>query len=141
MSKPAKGDRRVAWIDQGWQPAYLGFAPSKRAWDRQMKEMGCSMEYPTEPGRCSIFDQTKAGGCVILMTFNRKRLTAATPIQRVGLVAHECVHMWQFIRRNAGIQEPDMETEAYSVMALTQNILRCLDQCWGMNLRWRDKRV
>lgn len=131
----AKGDKDVAWLDRGWQPTFLGFVPSEVAWKRQMKRMKLDHPWPTAPGHCSNYARKDMPDPdVILVNFNRERFMKATRIQRIGLVAHESVHVWQFICQNAGIEHPDMETEAYSIMSITQGIMRCFIQCWDVDV-------
>ncbi len=103
-----------------------------------MKTMKLAEPWPTAAGHCWRGNEVGGEQSVILVTFNREVWTKATPVQRVGIVVHEATHVWQWICDNAGIKEPDMETEAYSVMAITQNLLKAIEQCWGVSLNWKE---
>lgn len=136
MKKINTGDSHVLWLQRGWQPVFIGFVPSQRAWDRQMKKFGLAgkEEYPnlTVAGHCRWFENSMDGDSVVLISFNREQFETASTVQRIGLVVHECVHAWQFICRDNGIKEPDQETEAYAIMALVQNTLGAIEQAWGV---------
>lgn len=132
MSKVAP-DRFMLWIDAGWQPTAIGFAPSKEAWDTQIKKMKLDdpVSYPVFAGSVTNFATKTLCDQMLLVTFNRERFDMATPLGRIGIVVHECAHVWQYIQQNMGMKDPDMETEAYSLQALTQNMLRAIEQAWG----------
>jgi hypothetical protein len=56
MTAPAAVDK-VIWIDQGWQPVFIGWCPSKKAWDREMRKFGVTDEpYPDSSGRCTMLE-------------------------------------------------------------------------------------
>ncbi|UPT53211.1 hypothetical protein [Synechococcus phage Ssp-JY42] len=123
-SDPDFSGRSVLWLDQGWQPAYIGFCPSKKAWRREMKRLGVTgQDYPDAPGNTSTYE-SKGKFCIIV-SLNEKAASAegATDLQVAGLLCHEAVHVWQFVKKNMGVfGDVDWETEAYSVQSIFQNI-------------------
>lgn len=129
----ATGDKHVLWLDRGWQPTPIGFAPSEAAWNREMRELGLTTAYPDSTGRATSFTHLASGGSCVLITFSREKFEGRTRIEQTGLVVHESVHVWQYICQNHGISGPDMETEAYAVMAITQNLLVAIGQAWGID--------
>ena len=56
-------------------------------------------------------------------------------IQVYGLLLHEAVHVWQFVKRRMGERDPSVEFEAYSIQAIAQDLLKCSKQVrlktWG----------
>lgn len=124
MADPDFSGRHVLWLDQGWQPAHIGFCPSKAAWRREMKRLGVKgAPYPETPGNTSTYE--KKGDLCIIVSLNEKARGRATDVQVAGLLCHEAVHVWQFVKKNMGVfQDVDWETEAYSVQAIFQNLYR-----------------
>ena len=49
-------------------------------------------------------------------------------IQLVGLIVHECTHIWQELCEHYGEANPGYETEAYTIQSLTQSILYTYDR-------------
>lgn len=46
------------------------------------------------------------------------------PLQYVGLLIHEAVHVWQSIRDNIGEDKPSSEFEAYSIQSIAEKLLK-----------------
>lgn len=111
---------RVIWCDRGWQPVHFGFCPTKKAWKREMKRMGCDEPYPETDGRCTTF--TKDGKVAILVTLRDGSEKDHSVREIAGLLVHEAVHVWQTIREDIGESDPSVEFEAYSVQAIFQEL-------------------
>lgn len=54
-----------------------------------------------------------------------KKVTAT---QKVALIVHEAVHIWQHIVEELGETNPSNEFEAYSIQAITQELLLAYDR-------------
>ncbi|MDC5183282.1 hypothetical protein OHW37_11630 [Acinetobacter baumannii] len=57
-------------------------------------------------------------------------------IQVYGLLLHEAVHVWQFVKRRMGEREPSVEFEAYSIQAIAQDLFEMFEasevkKTWG----------
>ncbi len=127
----------VIWIDRGWQNAHIGFCPSEKAWVREMKLLGTPEErYPTTAGHCQTFEHRDIRSLHILVTIADEPMTLA---QLVGIIAHECMHVWRFVREHMGEKKPSVEFEAYSMQAITQDIFCAYTDTRGLPLR--PKRV
>lgn len=131
MAKADKpDDGHVLWINRGWQPAFIGFCPSKRAWKREMKRLGNEAEpYPKESGRCTTFKHE--GALVILITVKDGTEANRCEQEIFGLLVHECTHAWQFVRRNMGETDPSDEFEAYAMQAIFQGVHAAWHQSRG----------
>jgi len=46
-----------------------------------------------------------------------------TPAQRVSLLAHEVMHVWQDIKKDIGEDSPSEEFEAYAIQGIIQELL------------------
>jgi hypothetical protein len=109
----------MLWLDQGWQPTAIGFALSKRAMNRFLKEKGWGLEdVPHGAAHTHHFH----GDCVIVCLFKETRRVSR--IQIAGLLAHEAVHVWQAVRRDMNEKAPAVEQEAYAVQAIFQSLYR-----------------
>lgn len=122
---PDFSGRSVLWLDQGWQPAYIGFCPTKKAWKREMRRMGIkdAAAFPAASGTTNTFED-KSGKLSIIVTLAEGVEKSVSRIQIAGLLAHEATHVWQFVRKHMGEHEPSVEFEAYSVQAIFQNLYR-----------------
>lgn len=121
---------KVVWLDRGWQPAFIGFCPSRKAWRREMKRLGCVGEpYPETPGRCTTFE-SKGKTCIIV-TLCSNAEEIATRLEIAGLLCHEATHVWQKVREAMDERAPSIEFEAYSMQAIFQ----------GLYQAWLDTRA
>lgn len=108
---------RTRWAELGILPAWVGYVPDKSSWKHEMRKMKLDEPYPGTDGRCTRFRQDGRNQ-IILLTFNRTRQHSMAQV--TGLIAHECMHAWRFIREDIGEAEPSTEFEAYTLQALVQ---------------------
>lgn len=113
---------KVIWLDRGYQPAFLGYVPNKRAWDKEMASRGLKGEaYPRHAATTSAFRSDRA--YVILVSVNEARRKGRSRLELMGLLAHEATHVKQLMFKEMGVKKPDMETEAYTVQAIFQQLV------------------
>ena len=98
-----------------------GFCPSKKAWKRQMKLMGCDAPYPDTEGSATTF--TKNGEMMVVLVTLADSAGTRPPTEVIGLMAHEAVHVWQSACEAAGDDEPSSEAEAYGVQSILQSLM------------------
>lgn len=85
--------------------------------------MGCKSDpWPEAAASTQTFEQK--GKTCIIVTMRPEAEKGVSRIQVAGLLAHEAVHVWQFIKKTIGETEPGWEMEAYSVQAIFQNLYR-----------------
>jgi hypothetical protein len=129
----AKKDR-VIYIDRGWQPVFIGFCPNEKAWKREMKRMGrnpADCHYPQSDGHVMIFHRPdEPSVCLITVKDGAENERCLSSI--VGIIVHECTHVWQEIREFIGEEKPGMEAEAYALQTLTMNVLAAFYQTRGL---------
>jgi len=129
MPNPAN---EMVWLDRGWQPAFIGFCPSKVAWRKAMKGLDCADEpYPGGAGRMTSFERKRDGQLTLIVTLGEGAEKHQRRVEIAGLLAHEATHVWQYVRRNMGEDSPSAEFEAYSVQAIFQ----------GLYQAWLDTRA
>ena len=66
------------------------------------------------------FIETNTGLHVVICV---GQLNDSTDIEIIGLLAHECVHVWQEIKKWMGEEMPGDEVEAYSIQSIFVNML------------------
>ena len=130
MSKAIPKDR-VVWCDRGWMPTYYGFCPSEKAWRREMKRLAANdgmdverVPYPTADARATSLEAD--GKRLLYIVTVSERLNdqiANDPAALCCLMVHEAVHVWQGIREHIGEKSPSIEFEAYSIQAITLNLV------------------
>ncbi|MFG1413466.1 hypothetical protein V5G24_20360 [Xanthobacter sp. VTT E-85241] len=122
----------VVWCDRGWLPTYFGFCPSKRAWKKEMKRLGAAEPYPTSDGRCTTFENTKAGKLCVIVTISERIDHKDDPIGVLGLVTHEAAHVWQAIKNDIGEDRPSHEFEAYAMQNIVMEICKAYADTRGI---------
>lgn len=112
----------VIWCDRGWQPVWFGFCPSREAWRREMRKLGCvGQPYPDSDGCATTF--TRKGKVIILVTLGKSACAEGrTRTEIAGLLCHEATHIWQEVKRQMNEREPSIEFEAYSMQAIFQGL-------------------
>ena len=109
---------KTTWLTNGWYPARVGFVPSPEAWVKTMKKLKCDMDYPHKAGEAGAhcaWLRDENDNCVILVTTGKIK----DPLHAILGLAHESVHVWQFIKEHIGEDKAGHEQEAYAI----ENIL------------------
>ena len=86
--------------------------------------------YPDTDGRATFF--TKTGKAIAIVTVRDGAEKQRSLIEIIGLLVHEATHIWQEVRSVMGEKEPSVEFEAYSVQAITQELLAAFDRTRGL---------
>ena len=80
------------------------------------------LRFPESGALCHTFtDSRNHELCAIVSVSHEMQMRA--PIQIVGLLVHEAVHVWQAYIENMGEHAPGNEQEAYAIQAITQELL------------------
>jgi hypothetical protein len=76
-----------------------------------------------------VFDNSKtASECAIVTVSDRRKRRG---IEVVGLIVHEAMHVWRFVREKMGEREPSLEFEAYAMQAISQNLIDAYEKTRG----------
>lgn len=121
----------VQWLNRGWQPVFIGFCPSKKAWARAIAKMrikNCP-PYPKTNGSCTRFIDAE-GKTIVLVTIRKDK--DRDPVELMGLIVHEATHAWQFVREAIGETNPGHELEAYALQNITIDLLSAYSETRGV---------
>lgn len=119
----ARAKHKVVWIDKGWLPVYIGFCPSRKAWDREMKRMSIDdSPYPGSDG-CTTRLENGSGKTCIIVCINERLDADSCRHGIAGLIVHECMHAWRYILLAIGEDTPSCEFEAYAMQSITQQTM------------------
>jgi hypothetical protein len=128
---------RVIWIDRGWQPVAIGFVPSEKAWDQEMKTMGLSDPWPSKPqsaGHTQWIEDRKTGVGRIYVVISDGGERDAFEV--ISTIVHEAVHVWQFLCRHIGEADPGTEMEAYGIQYITEKLIDAYTSSQGKGRKW-----
>lgn len=139
----AKKNSKVVWCDRGWFPAYFGFCPNKKAWDREMKRLGIGCEeYPTTDAKCTVFfnacEKDAAVGKTIILVTIGEHIDTNDHLGIIGLIIHEATHVWQFIREDAGEDIPSKEIDAYAMQNICMSLIDAYSKTRGVGINELD---
>lgn len=110
----------VAWADQRIYPVKIAYARSRKALVKLCKVEGVAIELPDDvDGYCTSFI-SKNGSAVSVVWVDRSRGTGDDVI---SVIAHECLHVVQFIRSYIGESDMGAESEAYLLQWVMSFIL------------------
>lgn len=137
MSKINKS--RAAWCDRALlQASYIGLCVTEGQFYRELKKL----KIPSDEcvgwvrpgcGACTwFFQHRKLGRMAIVCIKVRKKSTIE---QQHALLVHEAMHIWQHELRHMDEDRPGSEVEAYSVQAISQNLMVAFGQLTGKKRR------
>ncbi len=121
--RPAKG---VKYLNMGPWPGFIGLVFDDKAFQAEMKRLECPREIKMlahERAGATLHEfVSPMGSCVWLLALGSVK--GRTKEQIAGLVAHEAVHIIQFMRAELG--DLGKEGEAYLVQMIVQEALQHL---------------
>jgi hypothetical protein len=130
----------VHWCSRIWYWPYFGFCPNERAWYAEMKntqkwvETGGFAAIPEWPepkegmvSRLRMVEREEGKQPVdklVLLVTVADHLDAMPIDTVVGIMAHEAVHIWQYLCEEIGEDHPSKEFMAYTLQTITQELLK-----------------
>ena len=114
----------IKWIDRSLvaSPCYIGLCLNKKDFKAEMKRLRVSVSDEWIPkdkqGRVHFFI-SKNGKKTAIVCIRRN----GKPVEIVGLLIHEAVHIWQNIKEDINENHPSSEFEAYSIQAIAQRLI------------------
>lgn len=120
---------RVVWGDMALYGVEYGFAPSKAAYDRALREIDADPDattYPKTYGCCVQFAGSRGKHkptCVVTIHEDADDWYRDEPWLIHAMIAHEATHVWQFILDTVGEQRPGEEMTAHAVQHITAELI------------------
>lgn len=122
---------KLLWADPCILQAQLYYTVvvTEKQFQREMRRMGYSKEMIRDThwlggGSGAAVQQFKGaaddGRDVLIVCIK----PVEDEVQLMGLLVHECVHVWQYIREALGEKNPSPEMEAYAVQAIFLQVLQ-----------------
>ena len=124
--KKAKG---AVWIDRAIieSPYCIGLCQTEKQFKNELKRLKVANpenhQWVTEGKDATVteFEGSKNHDKCFLVGIKQDAKTK--PIEIVGLLVHEAVHIWQMIRQDMNENEPSIEFEAYSIQKISINLI------------------
>ena len=119
----------IKWIDRDLiiSPYCIGLCQSEKSFIKEMKRLKMpDREIPTwvdetKDAQVHYLDgATKREKCCIVCI---KERPDTKPNEIIGLLIHESVHVWQWIKEEINEKSPSTEFEAYSIQNIAQKLI------------------
>ena len=116
----------MIWPHMGPWPVYFGFTTSEKRFKREMKRLGIKGNpfILNDHSDATLHSLTNPEGKACYILAMRKPRKGITKAQIAAMIAHEAVHVIQYMRENLG--PLGTEAEAYIVQYITQSCLIAL---------------
>lgn len=115
---------KVVWLNNHGNcfPFNYGFCPSKKAYDRVIREMEVkdAPQYPTSQG-CTIHFEDRAGEVIVLVTVGEDDLKQS-PHAVLMLLVHEASHVFDLLCVSMGEKRPSEEFKAYTIQMFASQL-------------------
>ncbi len=122
--------KRVKWVkrDLVLAPLSIGLCQSKKEFKRELKRLKIPLSECSpwisvgHDGKMWEFNNVPRchGKCCIVCVRIKK---GNTPLEVVGLIIHESIHVWQSIKDIIGERYPSAEFEAYAIQSIAQRLI------------------
>lgn len=131
----------IRFLEIGMFPVYIGFCSTDKEYKNQLKKSGLDpihdfIATPQSSATLHSFVST-SGQYIMLMCvdIDKANKQKRTPIEVVGLMAHESVHAWQRTRDHIG-EDNTKETEAYFIQYVSQFFMECFEEVSKKRMKW-----
>lgn len=120
---------RVQWLDRTLltSPYYIGLCKTPAAFSRELRRMKVPQDEQPQfllrgaNATAHAFEKPGDGKlCAIVCIGEHKKRTRH---EINGLLVHEAMHVWRWVREHIGEREPSMEFEAYAVQHISQALM------------------
>ena len=117
-------------LELGPYPIEAYYAPTKKSWHRLLRKLNLEDEpYSKGVGMMTTYhphgEQTNP---ICIITVNCEGMDNCV---RVGIIAHECVHVFQELIERIGENVPSPEFEAYTIQSMVTNVVWAWEKTFG----------
>ena len=107
-----------------WHNVKIGFCPNEKAWRKYLKSINLpALPYPDSDACVQTFTCGAERSCLVCVHPKFDRLYRSKHVSVVGLLVHECTHVWQQVLKHIGeTEKPSSEIEAYNIQYIFQQI-------------------
>jgi len=120
---------KVKYIDRALvvNPYYVGLVTNEQAFRQELKRLKVpEKDWPDYMGSnhadaTAHFLEKADGSSISLVCLREKK--KVDRVQVLGVLIHEAVHVWQYVRRYLGESAPSDEFEAYAVQKIAQGLI------------------
>lgn len=130
--KPKTGIKKpkgAVWIERAIieSPFCVGLCQTENQFKNELKRLGVSesedVQWVTDGKDATVteFSGTKKHEKCFLVGIKQDKTTR--PIEVIGLLVHEAVHVWQRIREDINEDKPSNEFEAYAIQNISTRLI------------------
>ena len=124
-----KKPKGAVWIERAIieSPFCVGLCQTEKQFKNELKRLGVSeseaVQWVTDGKDATVteFSGTKKHEKCFLVGIKQDKTTR--PIETIGLLVHEAVHVWQRIREDINEDKPSTEFEAYAIQNLSIRLI------------------
>lgn len=114
-------------------PLSVGVFFSEKDFRSECKRLGIKENEFTGGGEACVavvhsYVNDKTGHEINMMCFRLEKMKEKTAAEIVGIVAHECVHVFQNMKNFLGEREPGKEFEAYAIQHLVEGVIEIMHE-------------
>lgn len=131
---------KVKYINRNlfYSPYYIGLCLSEKAFHKALKKLGIKKaDLPAflNPGAHATVHEVLSdnGGKIALVCLGDCTGRSLNEIH--GLLVHEAMHIWRWIKEDIGEKQPSSEFEAYSMQSICQNLFDAYEEMINENTR------
>lgn len=118
------------WIDRHLviSPYHIGLCTTEKQFQYELRNLKVQEknwpDWMSENADATVHEfQNEKNGAICCIVCIEKNADY-NPLEVIGLLSHEAVHIWQKIKRNFGEEEPSDEFEAYSIQSIAQRLIK-----------------
>ena len=129
--------KALHWFEVGPMPGYVGIVFTKRAFFNVLKKLEVEDAVKEQwvgdgsAGANCLLLRKDNGDIVSLVSLDPADYEGRSSAQVAAILAHEAVHVWQYMRDEMKEHKPGAETEAWVIQYYTQRFIIAYEEFTG----------